>query len=247
MNATNDRYVVDYGGNGEVVVLLHGFMGSSGYWKKLRPLLGRVGYRVITIDLLGFGKAPKPAELEYSYDDHMEHIHQALTRMGVTEPFILVGHSLGALLAARYGRRYGARVKSLILLHPPLYNDRAQARATLRATGAWYRTLLDSRGRHYLWIVLRNIGPIGKHTRYSREGSLANVIERAEMFDDLRTTHKETLLLVGTKDRAEYLANLSQHEINPMVQVMVANVGHHSPRLRPNFVFGRIAAFLLPG
>lgn len=200
---------------------------------------------MITIDLLGFGRAPKPADLEYSYDDHVQHIRRALERLTIAQPYILVGHSMGAMLAARYSRLYGASVKSLILLHPPLYTDRRQTYETLRATSAFYRALLESRARHYLWIVLRNIGLAGRHTRYSRENSLVNVIERAEMWDDLRALRKKTLLMVGTRDRKEYLQNLFRRSIgNPLVQVAVEGVGHHSPRLQPRFVFERIVDFL---
>lgn len=243
------RHVVDHGGDGEVVVLLHGFVASSGYWKKMQPLLSRMGYRVITIDLLGFGRAPKPVSLDYTYADHVEHIHRTLGRLRISKPVIMIGHSMGALLAARYSRLYAADVKSLILLHPPLYRDMAQARETLRSTGAFYRALLDSRMRQYLWIVLRGVGVAGRHNRYSREHSLANIVESAELLEDLELLRRKTLLFVGARDRKVYLENLREHlveQINPVVQVMVANVGHHSPRLRPNFVLGQITEFLLP-
>lgn len=249
MKGNSKRHAIDHGGTGEVVVLLHGFVASSGYWKKLQPLLTRLGYRVITIDLLGFGCAPKPANGEYTYVDHVAHIRQALARFHVSEPVIMIGHSMGALLAARYSRLHAADVKSLILLHPPLYRDMAQARETLRNTSVFYRVLLDSRARHYLWIVLRNIGAVSRHTRYSREQSLTNIIEKAELIDDLERLQKKTLLFVGSRDRKVYLENLREYftdPINPVVQVLVANVGHHSPRLRPNFVLGHIREFLPP-
>lgn len=249
MRASSKPHAIDHGGNGEVVVLLHGFVASSGYWKKMQPLLTRLGYRVITIDLLGFGRAPKPANGEYTYADHVAHIRQTLKRFRVSEPVIMIGHSMGALLAARYSRLHAAEVKSLILLHPPLYKDMAQARETLRSTGVFYRALLDSRVRHYLWIVLRNLGAVSRHTRYSREHSLANIIEKAELLDDLGSLRRKTLLFVGSRDRKIYLENLRENLVgysNPAVEVMVANVGHHSPRLRPNFVLGHIRDFLPP-
>lgn len=247
MKASSKQYAVDHGGNGKVVVLLHGFVASSGYWKKLQPLLTRLGYRVITIDLLGFGRAPKPAEGDYTYTSHVAHIRRTLDQFNVSEPVIMIGHSMGALIAARYGRLHVDEVKSLILLHPPLYTDMVQARETLRNTGAFYRALLDSRVRHYLWIVLRNLGVASRHTRYSRENSLVNIIEKAELFDDLEALKKKTLLLVGSKDRKVYLENLREHlvdQINPAVQVVVANLGHHSPRLQPKIVLRRIADFM---
>jgi pimeloyl-ACP methyl ester carboxylesterase len=249
MKAIGQRHAVDHGGNGEVVVLLHGFAASSGYWKKLQPLLTRMGYRVITIDLLGFGRAPKPESSKYTYADHVEHIRNTLEQFHISKPVIMIGHSMGALLAARYSRLHVAGVKSLVLLHPPLYKNMTQARETLRNTGAFYRALLDSRMRPYLWTALRSVGIASKHNRSSREHSLTNIIESAELLDDLESLRRKTLLFVGARDRKVYLENLRErfvHQINPFVQVMVADVGHHSPRLRPKFVSGQIAAFLLP-
>lgn len=248
MKAISTRHAIDHGGKGKVVVLLHGFVASSGYWKKLQPLLTRMGYRVITIDLLGFGRAPKPTNLEYTYADHVEHIRLTLEQFRISEPVIMIGHSMGALIAARYSRLYIGDVKSLILLHPPLYKSVAQARETLRNTGAFYRVLLDSRLRKYLWAVLRSVGVASGHNRYSREYSLANIIESAELLDDLKLLRKKTLLFIGARDRKVYLTNLRERlvgQANPVVQIVVANVGHHSPRLRPNFVSGQIAKFLL--
>lgn len=247
MRASTQRHAVDYGGTGEVVVLLHGFVASSGYWKKMQPLLTRLGYRVITIDLLGFGRAPMPANGDYTYAGHVAHIRQTLEQFQASKPVIMIGHSMGALIAARYSRLHADDVQSLILLHPPLYKDMAQARETLRSTGAFYRALLDSRVRHHLWIVLRNLGAVSQHTRYSRENSLINIIEKAELLDDLEGLKKKTLLLVGGRDRKVYLENLREHlvdQINPVVQVVVANVGHHSPRLRPKLVLRRIVDFM---
>lgn len=250
MRASIQRHAVDHGGNGDIVVLLHGFVASSGYWKKMQPLLTRLGYRVITIDLFGFGRAPKPEKPEYTYADHVEHIRRTLEQLHIVEPVVMIGHSMGALVAARYSRLYSADVKSLILLHPPLYKDMAQARETLRNTGAFYRALLDSRMRRYLWGMLRSVGVASGHNRYSREYSLVNIIESAELLDDLRLLRRKTLLFVGARDRKVYLENLRGHlgdQMNPVVQVMVANVGHHSPRLRPKFVSKQIMTFLLPG
>jgi pimeloyl-ACP methyl ester carboxylesterase len=238
------NYITDYGGKGKVVILLHGFVSSSKYWNGIQPRLTRMGYRVITIDLLGFGHAPKPKDSDYSYDEHIAHISDAVASLKLRRPFVIVGHSLGALLAARYARQHERSVESLVLLHPPIYRDREQVRATLRSTGRFYRALLDSRFRNYIWIIMRNLGPIGKHISHSRERTLANVIEKAELLQDLTAINTRTLMLVGTKDRKEYMANLAQGSVKPNVSIVIENIGHHSPRIRPNLVMKHLLAFL---
>ncbi|MGI8933188.1 MAG: alpha/beta fold hydrolase, partial [Phormidesmis sp.] len=59
------KYVV--AGEGQPIVLLHGFGASIGHWRKNIPVLAAAGYRVYAIDLLGFGDSDKPA-LDYSLD-----------------------------------------------------------------------------------------------------------------------------------------------------------------------------------
>jgi len=228
-------------------VLLHGFLSSSRYWSKLRPLLLRDGYRIITIDLLGFGRAPKPQLADYSYEEHSKYIEAALRSLAIVQPFVIIGHSMGALLAARYSIRHPDTITAAILLHPPLYKDPQNARATLRKTGMLYRFLLDSPYRNLGWLLVKhgNLSPIGKHSHQAREQSLAAIIEAAEIFSDLEAMAVKTLVVVGKYDRKEYTDNLSELGVhNPRVTVSVEAVDHHSPRKHPTLVKDRIVWFI---
>ena len=232
------KVITDSEGQGDTIVLLHGFLASSSYWKRLQGHLKRAGYRVVTIDLLGFGNATKYSALAYDYTEHVDHIHQHLESLNLNKPFILVGHSMGALLAARYASSHPHIVKTVFLLHPPIYKDRKEARETLRNTGKYYRFLLDSRFRNIGWYVLKRIpiSPIGNHSSISREMSLANVIESTELIKDLGYLQTKTILVVGKRDRAEYLKNLTDVELNENVLLKIEDISHHSPIFRPKLI-----------
>lgn len=232
--------VHEYPGSGQTVVLLHGFLSSKAYWSKVSRLLSRRGHRVIAIDLVGFGDAPKPKDIRYSYDDHIRHIHEAISQLNVPKNFMLVGHSMGALLAMRYAYQYPDDVSHLALVNPPMYKDARQASSTLRSTGFVYRLLLDSRYRNILWILLRTVGPFSKHNRYSREGSLKNVINLAYFFEDLERTKLPTLLFIGKNDRAIYLDNLINRRTGKNVEVIIEETGHHAARTNPQTVADQI-------
>jgi pimeloyl-ACP methyl ester carboxylesterase len=238
--------VTDFGGTGKTIILLHGFLASSKYWQKLQPFLSRSGYRVITIDLLGFGRAPKPSESSYSYDEHVAYVHQVIARQKLDEPYIMVGHSMGALIAARYEALHSSEVASLILLHPPLYKDKNQAQATLRRTGKLYRFLLDSRFRRLGWMLIKTIcfEYVGNHSRAARERSMRNVIEKAEILTDLRRTDSKTLLLVGLRDREEYLHNLNVHQLSTAITARTEDVTHHSPIQSTQLIYYSIHQFV---
>lgn len=110
----------DHGGNGPVVVFLHGLASSSANWDPLIPLL-KDKYRCISIDLVGFGDSPKPDWYEYTIEEHIRDINKTIKHLHLPKPFILVGHSLGSLIATRYARLNPNDVSRLVLLSPPVY------------------------------------------------------------------------------------------------------------------------------
>lgn len=240
------KSVTDFGGDGQVIILLHGFLSSSKFWKQLQPVLSASGYRVIAIDLLGFGNAPKPTDSSYSYQEHLAYIDGVIDKLKLDKPIALIGHSMGALLSARYAVLNPGKVSSLTLLHPPLFLDKMEARTALRATGRLYRFLLYSKYRRFGWAIIKtfNLYQIDKHSRIARELSLKNVIEASEMLGDLAIIDTKSLLLVGLKDRPEYARNIKTARFSDRVKVITKNVAHNSPSSSPLLIQQSIIDFL---
>ena len=113
-------HTVDHGGQGPVVILLHGLAASSSNWQELVDLL-KPDFRCISVDLLGFGESSKPEWAAYSMTDHVRSIDYTIRRLALKDPYILIGHSLGSLLATRYAAGHGTNISRLILLSPPIY------------------------------------------------------------------------------------------------------------------------------
>ena len=90
-----------WGASGTPVVLIGGFLEPSFVWEKVAPLLAR-GHRVYALDLDGFGYTERrgPWTLEH-WGDQVQAFCRSL---GLTKP-IVVGHSLGAAVAAELARR----------------------------------------------------------------------------------------------------------------------------------------------
>jgi pimeloyl-ACP methyl ester carboxylesterase len=118
-----------------VIVMLHGIAASSDDWSKLVPLLSEQ-YRCVTIDLLGFAKSPKPQWADYTMEDHVRSIAYTIKKLDINDPFTLIGHSLGSLLATRYARLHAKQVSHLMLLSPPVYPPLD----TIQKRSAYYRT-----------------------------------------------------------------------------------------------------------
>ncbi len=93
----------DWGGSGRNIVLLHGLNSSRQIWDMVVRLLGQK-WRVLAPDMRGHGDSDKPDE-GYDISAFASDLHGFLTALEVSNP-LLVGHSLGAIVVAEYGKTY---------------------------------------------------------------------------------------------------------------------------------------------
>lgn len=103
--------------NGQVVVLLHGKNFCAGSWDGTIRVLTAAGYRVVAPDQVGFCKSAKPARYQYGLHTLAANTKALLDQLGVARP-IVVGHSMGGMLAARYALQYPGAVERLVLVNP---------------------------------------------------------------------------------------------------------------------------------
>ncbi|MNO36900.1 3-oxoadipate enol-lactonase 2 [compost metagenome] len=112
-------------GKGDVIVLLHGFCGSSSYWEKVIPLLSG-NYRVIAPDLRGHGASDAPLGA-YSIDQMADDVLSLLNALEIPECYLL-GHSLGGYIALSFAQRHASRLKGFGLIHSTGYPDSEEAK-----------------------------------------------------------------------------------------------------------------------
>jgi pimeloyl-ACP methyl ester carboxylesterase len=102
-------------GEGQPLLLLHGFGATFAHWRNNIPALAAHGYRVYAIDLLGFGASEKPA-LDYSLELWREIIHD-FWKDQIQQPMVVVGNSIGALLSLMVLAKYPDSASAGILLN----------------------------------------------------------------------------------------------------------------------------------
>ena len=105
-------------GSGAPVILIHGLAASLHDWDDLTPALSNNGYASYALDLLGHGDSPKLDSRAYQMDWVFEHFLSWMQSLRLTEPAILIGHSLGGHVALEYARRVSAWTRGLILVNP---------------------------------------------------------------------------------------------------------------------------------
>ena len=119
-------------GSGTPVILIHGLAASLHDWDDLIPKLAGNGYAAYALDLLGHGESPRLDAPLYQMDWVFEHFFQWMRSLRLTEPAILIGHSLGGHVALEYARRVSAWTRGLILVNP--FYSPAQLPRLLRKT-----------------------------------------------------------------------------------------------------------------
>ncbi len=102
------------GGDGPTIVMLHGFGGEKTAWVPMATRLTQ-GYRVIAIDLPGFGESSRLVDERYDVSTQIDRVEAVAVALGL-ENFHIVGNSMGGWIAAGYSHRYPQRVLSLAVL-----------------------------------------------------------------------------------------------------------------------------------
>lgn len=103
--------------NGQTVLLLHGKNFSGAYWADTIERLAKEGYRVVVPDQIGFGKSSKPQAFQFTFQALAHETTGLLDALGVGD-VVVVGHSMGGMLATRFALMNPERTKKLVLVNP---------------------------------------------------------------------------------------------------------------------------------
>ncbi|WP_396203181.1 alpha/beta fold hydrolase [Gemmatimonas sp.] len=120
-------YAFGHRGAGHPIVLVHGSFTSSHLWQHVLPRLPK-GHRVLVLDLLGHGRSDPPRARDgaagMTVAAHATRLEQLLDVLGVQEA-MLVGHGMGAAVAARVAHEQPSRIAHLMLVNPTVLDARA--------------------------------------------------------------------------------------------------------------------------
>ena len=191
-------------GSGDPVVLIHGYTAA------LESMFGvgetlTANHRVVAVDVRGFGRSSKfvePARFGRQMVDDIVHLmdHLRITRAH------LVGHSMGALIAANVAARYPARVSSATLIAGPFYAD---TDTFTKEVQPWVSDLESGKGlgNFIQWLFPRMEAKMagGVGMQAVKNNDLPSLIAVLRSLPELaiarlRETAARTLLAVGTGD-----------------------------------------------
>jgi pimeloyl-ACP methyl ester carboxylesterase len=102
--------------NGHTVVLFHGNNFAGFYFGAMIDALRKEGFRVIVPDQIGYGRSSKPI-IPYNFHDMARNTRLILQSLRVDKTMI-VGHSMGGMLAARFATQYPDVTERVVLYNP---------------------------------------------------------------------------------------------------------------------------------
>lgn len=202
--------------NGKAVVLLHGKNFYGSYWASTIEALSAAGFRVVAPDQIGFGKSSKP-DVHYTFEFLAEHTKRLLDALAIPRA-IVVGHSMGGMLAVRFALLYPEATAALVLENPIGLEDYRE-KVPYASLDATYRTALsptrEGVERFYRSYFARWRDDFGLYAELAWRQTLGGEWPRAAwasaltyqmiytqpVVQDLGRLRVPTLLVIGQEDR----------------------------------------------
>jgi pimeloyl-ACP methyl ester carboxylesterase len=151
------------------IVFIHGLGGSTFSWRHNAPFFASQGYRVVSLDMKGFGLSYKDFASDYSHPAQARLLAEVLANIGVDRAY-LVGHSMGTSVMLHFAHLYPEKVLGLISVDGAVNLDE----------GAAYLSALLNFG------PFRRIGELFL-TRYGTEARIGQILRSAYYHQDLVT------------------------------------------------------------
>ena len=193
-------------GEGAPIILLHGFGGSTYSWRKIVPALA-TDYKVVNVDLVGFGYSDRPdAPGPYRRDAQIARLAELLDTLETPDAHI-IGHSYGGGLAIAFAARYPDRVRSLSLLDSVGPNYAAERRN--RAAQTTPLAYAYVRG---LGLRRQFVGRVLKKSYYDASLVTPEVVD----------TYRHRLRIEGAVRAFRYLS--SGHRLGPEEEIELGDV-----------------------
>lgn len=242
-------------GQGEPLVLLHGFCGSSEYWERVIPLLSD-SYRLIVPDLRGHGASPAPMgayTIEQMADD-VAVLLDALELPRVT----LLGHSLGGYITLSFAQRHPSRLKAFGLIHSTGYPDGEEAKEKRLAAVSAIQSegitafvdglvpgLFAPRTAETAPELLDKAKEIGYRTPpQGAVGAALAMRERPDRRDVISSAGVPVLLVSGEEDGLVPAERTFTSDKPHVVQAVIPEAGHMSMLEQPERLAAAVTGFM---
>lgn len=244
INNLKIRYFVK--GEGENLVLLHGWGGSSKSLSTLQDLLSGKGYKVYSIDLPGFGQSDRPPK-DWSLNEYYSFINNSIKRI-VDGKLYLFGHSFGGAVSINIAYMKEENLKGLILCNSSGVRVKSRKLEVLGFVSNLVKPLFKLPGLKTVrrWIYYYILNSRDYINSENKKELLKNVLEDdlSGILEDIKVS---TLLLWGDRDKDTplWMGELMNKNIPNSELKIYEGEGHGLPKLKPEKIVGDIIEFII--
>ena len=128
---------IDQGNGEQTIILVHGLASNAGFWRYNIPELSKK-YRVIAVDLPGYGKSQK-GNYNYSMSFYADQIKILIEELKLKN-VVYVGHSMGGQIGIKLAIKYPELLSKLILASPAGFEE------FQKGEGDWLRSVMTMTG-----------------------------------------------------------------------------------------------------
>ena len=204
----------------EALIFVHGLGSNLKFWRYQLDAFAAEGYRVLALDMLGYGKSDKPATFPYTMEAMADVVREFAEAVDVDKP-VLVGHSMGGHVSLTYAIRFPDDLSALILTSPAGFEEFS------RREKAWFKGVFSSalvKGANeeaiwgnvrtnnferwrdeYEWLIEERVriakSPEFDQYAYANVKSVQGLTETDFVRQNLEQIKVPTLIIYGTRDR----------------------------------------------
>jgi len=197
------------------IIFIHGLLGSKNNFEHLEKEF--TDYSTESIELVGFGGEQKP-KIKYDVNDFLYSLERKLNLNEDSDvKLILIGHSMGSLLAKELAIRHPNRILKIFLISYPFFDKEIVLKQysyfdRKYAKGTWWTKLICQTEIIYKWIFYpyfylfkykhrQSYIDFFKHTYHSAHSAIKNTIFEDNK-ENLYAIEDKIVLINGEKDRS---------------------------------------------
>lgn len=212
---------VELGEGERTLLFIHGLGSYLKFWRYQLDHFAQKGYRVVALDLPGYGKSAKPASFPYTMEAMADVVRELMRALKIEKP-VLVGHSMGGQTALSFAIRYPEEVAGVVLVSPAGFEHFS------RKERAWFEKVVTTRfiksapeyaiwgsvrrGNFYRWkddyqwlveerVRLAKNGAEFDRYAYANVRSIAGLADNGFVRERAGEVKAPTLIVYGDKDR----------------------------------------------
>jgi 3-oxoadipate enol-lactonase len=241
-------------GEGETIVLLHGFCGSSSYWDKIIPELSNE-FRLLLVDLRGHGQSSTESS-PFTIDDLAKDVKEILDSLKLGQVFMF-GHSLGGYVTLSVVEHFPEKIKGYGLIHSTAYPDSEEAKigrtnsanlieqnGILPFIDGLVAKLFSDENLEVLKEVVQDVKEIGYSTNPNAAMDTLKAMRGRPDRNEVLKKDIPTLLIAGEDDKIIAPTKTFSVEGKHISTKIIANSGHMSMYENPKELIYTIREFM---